>query len=234
MPQEIAATWSLSGLIEMIERLIIQAKQSLSATQAPVIAAVRVPPSGLDHVAIDHDLALAESVQIDHGAQRAPDQALDFLCAPGRLAGIHLSAGPFMRGARQHGVFRRHPALAGAAQPWRAALFERSGAEHLRLTEGNEARAFRIARDAAFEGDGTQLIGLSFGRAHGSAPVSSGVIDRASASGKAVKGWSRWPQGGFHVIHSSLKKNIMTLWMHRRAFAALEDRSTADDDATSE
>ena len=45
MPQEIAATCSRKGLTEMMERDCIQRKQSCSATQPPVIAAVRVPPS---------------------------------------------------------------------------------------------------------------------------------------------------------------------------------------------
>ena len=45
MPHEIAATWSRSGWPGIMLRVLIQARQSCSATQAPVIAAVRVPPS---------------------------------------------------------------------------------------------------------------------------------------------------------------------------------------------
>ena len=45
MPQEIAATWSRSGTVRMISRFFIQVRQSCSATQPPVIEAVRVPPS---------------------------------------------------------------------------------------------------------------------------------------------------------------------------------------------
>src|SRR5215470_11095131 len=45
MPHEIAATWSRNGSATMMLRVRIQARQSCSATQAPVIAAVRVPPS---------------------------------------------------------------------------------------------------------------------------------------------------------------------------------------------
>ncbi len=45
IPQETAATWSLSTLSPAMERARIQARQSCSATQAPVMAAVRVPPS---------------------------------------------------------------------------------------------------------------------------------------------------------------------------------------------
>jgi hypothetical protein len=35
----------------------------------------------LDHVAIDRDLALAQCFQLDHRAQRTPDQPLDLLGA---------------------------------------------------------------------------------------------------------------------------------------------------------
>src|SRR5262245_44426603 len=45
MPQETAATWSRSGSPLTISRVFIQVTQSDSATQAPVMAAVRVPPS---------------------------------------------------------------------------------------------------------------------------------------------------------------------------------------------
>src|SRR5487761_2119674 len=45
MPQEIAATLSRSTLVLIMLRAFIQEMQSASATQAPVIAAVRVPPS---------------------------------------------------------------------------------------------------------------------------------------------------------------------------------------------
>src|SRR5246127_5523836 len=45
MPQEIAATLSRSTLALIMLRVFIQLRQSASATQPPVIAAVRVPPS---------------------------------------------------------------------------------------------------------------------------------------------------------------------------------------------
>ena len=48
---------------------------------------------GLDHVAIDGDLALAERLEVDDGAQAAPDQALDLDGAAALLAGRGLAAG---------------------------------------------------------------------------------------------------------------------------------------------
>ena len=54
---------------------------------------------GLDHVAIDRDLALAERLQVDRGAQAAADQALDFHRAAALLAGGGLAAGGWWRAA---------------------------------------------------------------------------------------------------------------------------------------
>ena len=83
---------------------------------------------GLNHVAIHRDLALAQGRAIDSGAEGAADQALDFLRAPGLLAGSGLAPHPGMRGAGQHPVFRRHPTLAGIAHEGRHAFFECCGA----------------------------------------------------------------------------------------------------------
>ena len=52
---------------------------------------------GLDHVAVDGDLAFAERLQVDDGAQRAADQALDFLRAAALLAGGGLAPRALMR-----------------------------------------------------------------------------------------------------------------------------------------
>ena len=64
--------------------------------------------------------ARAELVQIEHRAQRAADQALDFLCASGLLAARGFAVAAGVRGARQHAVFGREPALAAVAQKRRA------------------------------------------------------------------------------------------------------------------
>ncbi len=45
MPQEIAATWSFIGQVLNMDRASIHLRQSCSAIQLPVMAAVRVPPS---------------------------------------------------------------------------------------------------------------------------------------------------------------------------------------------
>src|SRR3954468_6936462 len=65
---------------------------------------------GLDHVAIDRDLPLAECGQIENRAQAASDQALNLDRAAALLAGRRLAAGPFRCCARQHAVLGGDPA----------------------------------------------------------------------------------------------------------------------------
>ena len=121
---------------------------------------------GLDDVAVDDDLALAQRRQIGHGAQRAADQALDFLRAAGGLAGGGLAARARVRGARQHGVFRRHPAAALAAQPRRRLVLERRRAQHMRIAEFHETGALRVTGDAALETDRAHFVGRAFAGTH--------------------------------------------------------------------
>ena len=93
MPQEIAATWSRSGIgADDVARLhpgeaVVQ-RHPAAGDRGGARAAV-----GLDHVAVDGDLALAERLEIDHGAQAAADQALDLDGAAALLAGGGLAAG---------------------------------------------------------------------------------------------------------------------------------------------
>ena len=141
MPQEIAATCSRKGSTEMMERPRIQAKQSWRATQAPVIAAVRVPPSAC---------STSQSTVIC----RSP------------MAGRLVTA----RKLRQHRVFGGDPALARAAKPGRAAFFEGGGAQHLGLAECDEAGTLGIAGDGALEGDAAQGVVGALRRPHGALP----------------------------------------------------------------
>ena len=46
---------------------------------------------GLQHVAVERDLSLAHRREVDDGAQRAADQALDLLRAAGLLAARRLA-----------------------------------------------------------------------------------------------------------------------------------------------
>ena len=133
------------------------------------MAAVRVPPSAWMHVAIDGDLALAELRQVDHGAQRAADQALDLLRAARGMADGRLAPRALVGGARQHAVFGRHPAAPLALEPRRHALFQARRAEDMRVAELDEARALGMHRHRALDRDAAKLVGLAFGGTHGGA-----------------------------------------------------------------
>ena len=119
MPAETAATWSAStGFADHLAGAhpldAVAERHPAAGDRGGAGAAV-----GLDDVAIDRDLALAEADQIDHGAERAADQALDLQRPAGLLAGRRLAARALGGGARQHAVFGGDPALAAAAQPGR-------------------------------------------------------------------------------------------------------------------
>ena len=77
---------------------------------------------GLQHIAVDADLALAERGEIGDGAQAAADQPLDFLGAAALPAARRLAVGAGCGRARQHAVFGGDPALAGIAQKRRHPL----------------------------------------------------------------------------------------------------------------
>ena len=113
---------------------------------------------GLQHVAIDLDGNLAHLLGAGDGAQRTADQPLDFLGAAALLALCRLAVRAGMGGARQHAVFRRHPALAGIAQERRHAILDGGGAQHMCVAEFGEAGAFGVLAGAGLKGNGAHLI----------------------------------------------------------------------------
>ena len=66
---------------------------------------------------VDSDLVFTEGFKVDHRAQGASDEALDFLCAARLFACGGLAAIARMGGAREHAIFAGDPALARAAHP---------------------------------------------------------------------------------------------------------------------
>jgi hypothetical protein len=114
---------------------------------------------GLEHVAIERDRAFAERLQVEHGAQRAADQALDLLRAAALLAARGFAVAAGVGGARQHAVLGRHPAFAGAALVRRHLLLDRGGTEDLGVAERDQHRALGVDGVAAGQGDGAQRVG---------------------------------------------------------------------------
>ena len=135
---------------------------------------------GLDHVAIDGDLPLAERRQIDDRAQAAPDQALDLDRAAALLAGRGLAARALRCGARQHAVFGGDPAARLAFEPGRQPVLERRRHQHVGVAELHEAGALGVFHHAAFERYGAQLVGLSAAWPHAGL-----LLDRAFVNGWA-------------------------------------------------
>src|SRR4029077_17905262 len=116
---------------------------------------------GLDDVAVDGDLTLAERLKINDRAQAAADQALDLDRASVLLAGRRFAARALERRARQHAIFGGDPAARLALKPGRQAVFQRCRDQNMGIAETHEARAFRVFHDAPFKRYGPQFIGLS-------------------------------------------------------------------------
>ena len=114
---------------------------------------------GLDDVAIDQHLPLAERGQIAGGAQRSSDEALDLLRSPALLSLRRLAIGPRVRRARQHAVLGRHPAAAAALHVARNALLGGRGAEHPRSPERAEDASLSVIGEAGDQLDAPKLIG---------------------------------------------------------------------------
>ena len=134
-PHEIAATWPVIGLAFdhlFLDQIFARLRQRDPGAGDRRRARAAV---GLDHVAIERDGAIAQRFHVDDRAQRAADQALDFLRAARLLALRGFAAAARVRGARQHAVFARHPALALPLEPARHALLDARGAQHMRLPE---------------------------------------------------------------------------------------------------
>lgn len=120
---------------------------------------------GLDHVAIEVQRAWAERVQIEYRAQRAADQALNFLRSAGLLAARRFAVAARVRRTRQHPVFGGEPALAALAQEFGHALGDARRADHFRVAELDEHRAFRMLRVVARDAHVAQLVGAAPARA---------------------------------------------------------------------
>ena len=160
-PTEIAAHWSVSGCAAQRARLheararVVQ-RDVAAADRRGARAAV-----GLEHVAVDGDLHLAQHVEVGDRAQRAADQALDLLRATRRPALLGLALDAVLGGARQHRVLGGDPAPALAAQPRRHTRLDRRGAEHVRAAELDQHGARRELGEVARERDRSEVSGLA-------------------------------------------------------------------------
>ena len=108
---------------------------------------------GLQHVAIDHDLPLAKAARSVTARNERPIRRWISCvrpdCLPDRGLAPHALAG----GARQHAVFRRHPAAPRAAQERRRRVLDAGGAQHMGVAELDQARTLGVLEHAGFEAD---------------------------------------------------------------------------------
>ena len=159
MPQEMAATWSRNTSVLIMLRVFIHCRQSCSATQPPVIEAVRVPPSAWitsQSMVIWRSPSATRSttVRSDRPIRRWISTGAAALLAGGRLAPRALGGC-----ARQHAVFGGDPAATLPLEPGRQPVLQRRRHQHMGVAELHEAGAFGIFDHAALEGDGAHFIG---------------------------------------------------------------------------
>ncbi len=160
----------------MIERERIQSKQSRKASQAPVIAAVRVPPSAWITSQSMTIWRSPSACRLVTARKLRPMRRWISCVRPVGLPDGGFAPRARMGGARQHGIFRRHPAAALAAQPRRRLVFERRRAKHMGIAEFHEAGALGIAGDAALETDGAHFVGRAFAGTHESSCLGGGLL----------------------------------------------------------
>ena len=122
---------------------------------------------GLDHVAVDQDLAFAQPAQIHSGTQGAADQALDFLSAAGLLALSGFAAHAAGGGCGEHAVFGGYPTLVFAAQKGRNGFVDAGGADHFGVAAGNQGGAVGMRQEVGGDADGAQLVGGAAGADRG-------------------------------------------------------------------
>src|SRR5690606_32497518 len=113
-------------------------------------------------------------------AQRTPDQALDFLRAARLLAARGFAVHARVGGARQHAVLRGDPPSGGSFEMRRLPLEHARSAEHARVAEFDEHRAFRVTRISTGETHRSQCVGRPFTGSH-------------VTPGMCYRGWGRTP-----------------------------------------
>ena len=123
----------------IMSRAFIQVRQSASATHAPVMEAVRVPPSAWITSQSMRDLALAKRGRSMTDRRLRPIKRWISTVRPPCLPAVASRRVRSERCARQHPVLGCDPAAALALEPWRQPLFEARGHQHVGVAEFHEA-----------------------------------------------------------------------------------------------
>src|SRR5437764_1204204 len=102
----------------------------------------------------------AERLEVDHRANRAPDQPLDLDRASLLLPAGGLALHALARRRRQKRVLGGDPALSLAPQPARNVLVDHRRAEHFRPSLRDDDGAVWVLEIVRLERDRAQLVGL--------------------------------------------------------------------------
>ena len=116
---------------------------------------------GLEHIAVEDDGTLAERLHVDHGAQRASNEPLNLMGTTTDLAALRFAGRAGQRGARQHAVLSGNPSPAAVAQPRGNSLLNRGIAQHPRVADFDQNRAFGGSNEAGSEANRAELGGGS-------------------------------------------------------------------------
>jgi hypothetical protein len=119
------------------------------------------PAVRLQDVAVEQDAALAQTFQVGNRAQRSADQPLNFVRPPAEAASRCLALRSFRRRPREHGILRRDPTAAPAAQPRRQFVFDRSRAQDARVTQLDQRASLGECQRVWLDPHRTQRIVLA-------------------------------------------------------------------------
>src|SRR5690606_31567574 len=112
----------------------------------------------LEDIAIEAQGEAIESLEVEHGAERSPDEALNLLrAARDFAAALALVSGE--RRAREDVVFRRRPAASASEEKRRHALLERRHAEDASAPRRVEDGCGAARDEAALDGDRPKAVG---------------------------------------------------------------------------
>src|SRR5262249_38506816 len=124
---------------------------------------------GFQDVAVDPERAFAHFLQVHHRPEASADESLDL----DRAAIDPAAAVPGLArvgAAGQHAVLGGQPTLARADEEWRDGQLDGASAEDGGAPHADKHTAGRLARVAALEVQGPQLIGTPAVGSHGISP----------------------------------------------------------------
>ena len=162
MPTLTAATACRIGFSASFFSAINFFTASDSATKAPVMAAVRVPPSACNTSQSTQIVRAPSFSQIERGAHGAADEPLDFRRTPVELALGDVARFALQGGVGEHRVFGGDPAALDFLflHPARHGFLDGHAADDAGVAPFDERGAGGVRRDVVLKAQRTQLVGL--------------------------------------------------------------------------